>query len=289
VIPSIGKVKLGNLKPAQLDTLYRQLALTETTRGQRANDANPVPLSSRTVHHIHVVLHTALAHAVRAGDLPTNVCDRVSAPKVKATKRTVPNVDDLKRLLADSASDPLLPLWVTAVATGARLGELLGLQWTDLDSDNMTLHIHQTLLGCDAGTPVWGEPKTEAGKRTISVPAEVISVLHNHRQSQRENGSKVYAAYNLIFAAGNGNPLMQRNVVRSFKAALRRAGLPETIRIHDLRHAHATALRATGADIKDVSERLGHRDTTITNDLYTHAIAGRDASVAARFGVAMGW
>ncbi len=112
-----------------------------------------------------------------------------------------------------------------------------------------------------------------------------MDALRRHRQRQWDERRALGAAYQdagLVFCSHSGTPLQPRNVVRSFKRLLRRSGLPETIRLYDLRHAHATALLAAGVHPKVASERLGHASVALTLDTYTHSVQGLDADAAAR-------
>lgn len=135
------------------------------------------------------------------------------------------------------------------------------------------------------GAPEFGEPKTNRSRRTISLPSEAIDALRKHRVRQNEERLAIgeyYADYGLVFATQIGTALMARNVIRSFKAALTRAGLRTDIRIHDLRHFAATLMLAAGVHPKTASERLGHSQIGITLDLYTHAVQSLERDAAER-------
>jgi integrase len=122
-------------------------------------------------------------------------------------------------------------------------------------------------------------------RRTISLPDEAIAALRAHRARQNEErlaAGQNWIDYGLVFTTHIGTPLLQRNVIRDFKAALARAGLPRTIRFHDLRHAHATLLLRAGVPLKVASGRLGHGSIGITADLYQHLAQDLDADAAAR-------
>jgi integrase len=136
-----------------------------------------------------------------------------------------------------------------------------------------------------ACVPQFGDPNSATSRRTISLPEEAIAALRAHRARQNEErlaAGQNWADHGLVFATHIGTPLLQRNVIRDFKKALERAGLPQTIRFHDLRHAHATLMLRAGVPLKVASGRLGHGSIGITADLYQHVAQDLDADAAAR-------
>lgn len=167
----------------------------------------------------------------------------------------------------------------------------MGLQWGDIDLERATLTVRRTLLGARAMQPQFGDPKTAKSRRTIRLGAESLRLLKAHRQRQLEQRLLLgpdYLDYDLVFCTRLGAPLLRRNVIRAFKLALGRAGLPDTVRVHDLRHFAATTMRRAGIDLKSVSERLGHSSIRITGDLYTHAAPEMDQDAADRLERAVG-
>ena len=154
-----------------------------------------------------------------------------------------------------------------------------------MDLDAGTLSIRRTLTRVRAYVPQFGDPKSATSRRTIALPEEAIAALRAHRARQNQErlaAGEHWAGYGLVFATQIGTPLLQRNVIRDFKKALERAGLPRTIRFHDLRHAHATLMLRAGVPLKVASGRLGHGSIGITADLYQHVAQDLDADAAAR-------
>ncbi|HZO32355.1 MAG TPA: site-specific integrase [Chloroflexota bacterium] len=130
-----------------------------------------------------------------------------------------------------------------------------------------------------------GEVKSKNSRRTVMLPADAIAALRAHRIRQNEERLRLGEAWadgDLVFPSTIGTPIDQRNVIRLFKAALRRAGLSESTRFHDLRHASASIALAAGVDLKVISQRLGHSTITITADLYTHVVRKLDSDAADR-------
>jgi integrase len=281
VVPEIGTVKLASLKPEDVQKMYSRLLAKRITAGQGASITRPKTISPRTVHHVHVVLHTALEQAVRWERLYRNVCDVVDAPRVTKLETYTPSTSEVMRLLATSADDPFLPLWTVAALTGARLGELLALQWSDVNLDKKVVNIRRTLLTCTRnGIPAYGEPKSKAGWRTVPLGSRVVAALQALRQTQLEQRLRLGEAYqdhSLIFCSHTGTPLSHRNVERAFKAALQRAGMPEITRLHDLRHAAVSTLIDAGNSAVDVAKLVGHHSGAFTMLVYAHA-KGRDVA-----------
>jgi integrase len=278
LVPALGRHKLADLGPEHLVALYA----AKRKEG----------LAPRTVKYLHATMRRALALGVKWGSVSRNVAAAVDPPKVPRVEITPPSAEQVARLLdtAEANGDRLAPLWTVAAFTGCREGELLGLRWEDLDPAAGTLSIRRSLSDARGGAPTFDEPKTPRSRRTIRLSPDALAALRVQRDRQGWDRQKLgddYTDYGLVFASGLGTPLLKRNVIRAFKAALARAELPRSIRIHDLRHAHATIMRKAGADMKTVSERLGHSSIAITADLYTHAVAGPDADAAERMQAAI--
>jgi integrase len=268
--PGLGRHRLSALRPDHVQQFYESKMASA--------------LAPRTVHHCHAVLHRALEQAVRWGYVPRNVCDAVAPPSVPYRELEPPKPAQLGQLL-DAAGDRLAALWTVAIYSACRQGELLGLQWRDVDLDTGRLSVRRSLLSAQGGVPQYGEPKTDKSRRTLTLPPEAIAALRAHRDRQnfeRQRLGEAWADYGLVFTTVTGTPLDQRNVIRLFKAALKRAGLSETIRFHDLRHAAATLMLASGVDQKTAAARLGHSTIRLTMDLYTHAVQALDVDAAER-------
>jgi integrase len=223
--------------------------------------------------------------------IPRNPSDDVDPPT--ATKRDVrpPEPAELTRLLeaAEAAQDRLAALWALAIYTGCRQGELLALSWTDVDFDRATLSVRRNLIQVKNQTPLFGAPKSETSRRTISLPVAAVTALRAHkaRQAEEHLAAAHWADYDLVFCSAIGTPLLRRNVNRSFSAALKRAGSPAATRFHDLRHAHATFMLRAGVPLKVASGRLGHGSIAITADLYQHWAGDMDIDAAERAANAM--
>jgi integrase len=235
IVPALGKVKLSRLTPAHMQALYA----TKLREGMK-------PAS---VRQIHAILHKALDQAVRFNLIPINPASKVDPPKVRQEEITPLSAEQANKLLdvTRNERDRFEALYVLALTTGLRIGELLGLKWSDIDLDARRLRVSRQLQRGQEGL-IFTEPKA-ASRRTVDLPARTVEALKRHRKRQFEDALKAGGAPQdnaLVFAAALGTPLGPEMVTqRSFKPLLKRAGLPE-IRFHDLRHTFATLLLARG-------------------------------------------
>jgi integrase len=265
VIPHLGHVLVTKLTPQQLQALY-------STLGES--------LAPRTVGHVHRCLHVALETAVRWGLTYRNVADLVEPPRVEATPVTALSPAQARQLIAAVADDPHEALYVLAVTTGMRQGEILALRWSDVDLDAGRLQVVRSLAMVRGVGPVFQEPKTQKGRRAIALTSLAIGALRRHRARQREQRLKAgprWSDLDLVFPTEIGTPMSARNLLaRSFEPLLARSGLPK-IRFHDLRHSTASLLLAMEKHPKIVQEMLGHATIGITLDTYSHLLPSLQA------------
>jgi integrase len=268
--PSIGRVKLKALTPAHARTLYRQKL-----------DAG---LSPRTVNYIHVTLHKALSQAMGDGLVPRNAA-QVKAPRpAKPEIRPLPP-DQARKLIATAyaTGDRYAALYVLALHTGLRKGEMLGLRWDDLDLDaaTPTLQVRRTLSETRTGHK-FELPKSGKG-RSIKLSRKAVEALRSHRARQAEEKPRLGSLWQeggLVFPTMTGSTTSGTNLLgRYFRPLLKCAELP-AIRLHDLRHTCATVLLMAGKHPKYVQELLGHASISITLDTYSHVIEGMDGGLA---------
>jgi integrase len=262
LVPTLGEVKLQKLTAQQLDRLY----------AQKLEDG----LHPTTVAAIHNMLHTALDKAIRLGLISRNVCKLVTPPRVTQKEIKTLTVEQIRKLLEVAKSDPLEALFVLAVTTGMRRGELFGLKWQDIDFQKGILYVQRALVRMPTGEGYKEtEPKTKKSKRPIVLTARALEALNEHRARQLEQKSKVGDAWqnhDYVFCSPIGTHLQPgRNGLVRLKRLLQKAGLPE-IRFHDLRHSTATLLLSEGVHPKVVQEILGHSDIGMTMDTYSHVL-----------------
>lgn len=250
-------------------------------------------LAPRMVQLVHVVLHKALKQAVMDGLIPRNVTDAVRAPRPER-KEIEPLSPEQTRVLlatASEAGERFEALYVLAVSTGMRQGELLALKWEDIDFGTGTLQVKRTLSTATGGGFRFGAPKTTKSRRSIKLPGMALSTLKRHRKAQLEWRMKLaglFVDHGMVFTSQTGTPVMRQDLItRSFKPLLKRAGLPD-IRFHDLRHTCATLLLAKGVHAKLVQELLGHSTISITLDTYSHVLPGMGDAAAGAMDEALG-
>jgi integrase len=267
--PAFGRVKLSALTPAHVRALYREKL-----------DAGLAP---RTVRYVHVTLSKALKQAVADGLIPRNAAGSVKAPKPTKKEITPLDREQVKALFDTVSSERLEPLYILAVTAGLREGELLGLRWEDVDLGAGTMQVRRSLSEARSGR-IFEAPKSGKG-RSIRLTQRAVSSLRGHRKRQLEERMKLAGLWQeqgLVFPSQVGTPLGGRNLQRSFKRHLQRAGLARSFRFHDLRHTCATLLLRQGVNPKFVQELLGHGDVSLTLNVYSHVLPdmGDQAAVA---------
>lgn len=182
------------------------------------------------------------------------------------------DAEQAARLLGVAAERPLYALVYLALATGARLAELLGLRWQDVDLERRMLHIARSARRLQGRGVVFQDTKTHRSRRPVALSSQAVAVLRDHRRTQAEHWLAVgpaYAEQGLVFAGPTGRALDGGNARRAFSRITREAGL-DPLRFHDLRHATATLLLGRSIHPKIVADMLGHSQISITLDLYSH-------------------
>lgn len=275
LIPSLGHVPLTKLRPQHIQAYY-----SHALRQGRA-DGNG-GLSPKTVLHIHRLLREALQHAVKWQVLARNPADAVDPPRPQRYEPPMFSPEEVRRLLAAADDTPIGALIHTAVMTGLRRGELLGLRWRDVDFDAGILHVSQAAQWLPHEGWSFRPPKTRSSRRPVALGSATITVLREHRPRQLEERLTLGAAYidhDLVFASPSGTPIDTSHLRRVWERIVRASGLPH-LRFHDLRHIHATLMLVSGAHPKIVSERLGHSGVGITLDTYSHVLPNLQAQAA---------
>jgi integrase len=209
----------------------------------------------------HAVLRSAFKSAVSWRLIPSNPVEGVEAPKVPKTEMSTWSADELRRFLAYVKGDRFELLFRLAAETGWREGELLALRWSDFNFTSGTVTCSRTLTEID-GRLSFGEPKTEAGKRTVSLSAEMLKFI---------NGTLFVELYVepdwLVFRTRENTPVSMANFFKHFQKRVKEAGV-KRIRFHDIRHTNATLSLINGVDPRTLAGRLGHSDVRTTLSIY---------------------
>lgn len=264
LIPAFGYIALTQLRPEHLQKHY-----TATL------DSG---LSARTIRYHHAVIHKALQTALEWGILSRNVADAVRPPKAKDIEMQTWDEFEVSRFLEIAQASPYFALFHTALYTGMRRSELLGLQWQDLDFLFSQVSVNRSLHHLKDGSYVFTQPKSAKSRRNIALSPSAILVLREHREKQDTRTDN----QSLVFCQPDGKPLRPNTVTRTWQTIATRAGL-KNIRLHDARHTHASLMLRQGVHPKIVQERLGHSSIAITLDIYSHVVPGLQEAAANRF------
>lgn len=266
----LGRGRLDKLQPLDIQKVYGEMQ----ARG----------LSARVVRHTHSVLHNALKQACKWGLIVRNPSDSVDLPKVSHVERRVLSPDEAASFLEVAAVMPHGLIFEFALLTGMRPEEYLALQWGDVDLERGTAQVRRALVRHKKS---WSfeEPKTARSRRTVFLPAPLLSRLAAHKRGQAESRLKAGAswqAHGLVFCSEEGTPHSIPNLTyRYFRPILEKAELPR-IRLYDLRHSCATLLLIAEENPKVVSERLGHSTIVLTLDTYSHVLPTMQQRATAR-------
>ncbi len=268
--PALGHYRLQDLRADHIDALYADLLDGRYTRA-----------SASTVHHVHRTLRSALNTAVKRRLIPWNPAVQVELPEHRAARSSVWEPQHIATFLDTTAEHRLSALFHLIAFTGMRRGEAIGLHWRDVDLQRAHVVVAWQITEGDDG-PRLGAPKTAAGSRVVPIDPLTVDVLRHHRAAQdaeRAAWGQAWVEHGLVFTRENGDLLRPDVVTHTFRTLVEAAGVPP-IRLHDLRHTHASLALAAGVDIKVVSDRLGHSTTHITANLYTHVVPAVARSAA---------
>ncbi len=283
LIPELGGILLSQLGPRHLQAFYSQQKVQGRVDGKG-------PLSSKTVRYCHSLLAEALEHAVKMGLVSRNVARATEAPRVDHKVMSTLMLEDIPKFLGAAKGTPYHTLFYLLLHTGLRRGEALALRWKNVDLGLPSLGVLGYLSVTEtvyrlAGDYIVKEPKTPSSRRRIALPPSLVLVLRQHRTEQEAQQAllgKPLIDNDFVFAHPDGNPLDPSTVSHAFNKVIRKAGLPH-IRLHDLRHTHASLLLQAGVHPKVVQERLGHSSIRVTLDTYSHVMGGLQEAAAQHF------
>ena len=266
IISELGSIPLSQLEPRHLQTFYSQQKAYGRADGKGQ-------LSPRTARYCHSLLSEALGYAVKMGLVSRNVAEATQAPRFDSKVMPTLAPEDVPRFLEAAQETPYYTLFYLLLHTGLRRGEALALRWKSIDLGLASLGVSAYLSVVETayklnGTYVIKEPKTPHSRRRIALSPSLGLVLRQHRAEQQAQCAvlgKPLTDDNFVFTHPDGTPLDPSTVSHAFGKVIRKAGLP-TIRLHDLRHTHATLMLKAGVHPKVVSKRLGHSSIRITLD-----------------------
>lgn len=310
IAPSLGNIKLPKLSPIHLQNYYvdllndgkasiirrrierleKQLSEKEVLKDKQAltrakkrlakmKAEGECGLSATSVRYQHRIIHKALKQAMRWQMVARNVADAVEPPKATQVEVQYMKKNEVHRFIDCIKESPDYPLIITAIYTGMRQGEILGLRWQDVDLDAGILHVRQQLQYLPSRGFFFKEPKQNS-KRDIPMPLPVNAVLRSvkkeqdrikkvYEEAEQNSKKKAYHDNDLVFCNPDGSPRDGTELTKQFQALLEEHGF-QKISFHSLRHTFATMCRAAGMDLADIQDLLGHADISTTKKMYTH-------------------
>lgn len=269
IIPVLGDIPINLLKAAHVQGWVRGLQ----EKG----------LSPKTIRNAYNNINAAMKKAMVLQMIKSNPCVGVVLPKMKRYQAKVYSSTDVNNLLALAKGTDLHLIITLLTATGMRRGELLALKWNNVDLNKGVIHVKENIVQAGAEI-VEKAPKSAAGVRDITIGADVIGVLSEAKlqyYKDKANGGAGFADLGYVVHKPDGTPYRPDALTRKWERFLERNNLT-SIRLHDLRHTHATLLIQAGVSPKVVQQRLGHSDVTITLNTYTHVMPSMDQEAAAK-------
>jgi integrase len=286
LLPRLGHVPLQDLRTPDFDKLYRDLLVGGGRDGR--------PLSMTSVHHVHAAANKMLNDAERKGLVTRNVARLADAPSLTTARAKAPEMQvwtpaELAGFLRSIEGHHNEALFRTIAMTGMRRSEAVGLRWCDVELTRGALVVSQAATQVD-GVEQIDAPKSRRSRRVIDIDPATTAILQRYRSSQRELLFMLGIPMKIddrIFTTELGRPIRPDSVTQAFGRLVDSTDLPR-IRLHDLRHTHASHLLMAGVNVKVVSERLGHASVSFTLDTYAHVMPGQQAEAAAAVAALLG-
>jgi integrase len=255
------------------------LPLHDVTRSDVTEWVAGLKVAPSSVKRYHGVVRSALQEAVNLDLIPTNPADRVRMPKV--TRREHPQIPADALAAVFAAADQQTKLLIRlATATGVRKGQLVGFRWSDFDHERGTVTVARSVARADGGVLV---KETKTGSiHTMTIDADTLALVGEWRSHLEDELGAPLGDGTYLFAANveRTKPMYPDTVNARWRAVAQPAGLGH-IRVHDLRHFHATTLISQGVDVVTVASRLGHKNPAVTLRVYSHPITEADQAAAA--------
>jgi len=273
IVPFIGHKKLSKLSAEDMESWQAAMVRKGHTNNQRKRGIR--------------ILRNALNRAVKSRVLDFNPVQVLDIPKVEQREVVPLELDQLGKLFAECDHHRLGDIVPLALMTGLRLGELLALEWSDVNLSEGVLSVRKALQELKSGTSLKA-PKSKAGRRAVNLDPFAIQALKNRRQKAIDEGCHPDHV-SIVFPNTLGKHQFRGELTRKTWYPIRKAaGIPATVRFHDLRHSHASLMVAAGIHLKIVQERLGHSTYELTANTYSHLLDGAQADAANRVGELVG-
>lgn len=287
ILPYLGSFTLEKIKPTDLMKLYDMLEQDTQIRRLAKNNGERTlkPLSKKTILEHHRLISSMLHKAVYWQLIPFNPADRVQPPRASRAKRKFYDDEQCKVLLnnLNTLQENEFKYRVAIILdvfTGARLGELMGLEWNDIDFKNKEITINKASQYLPEKGIYTKEPKTSSSYRNVSIPDSVVEMLEEYKlwyDNQKELCGEFWHDSDRLFVQDNGKPMHPDTVSKWFGKFIKRIGLP-VINFHGIRHTNATLLISQNVDVAVVAARLGHAQISTTFNFYVHPLASHNRS-----------
>ena len=274
IVPAIGGIKLKQLTSIQIQRMYNEARTSG--RVQRKNKQESAELSNSYVRRIHMVLSGALKQAVKERLIPYNSCDNCRIPPKEKKEMTIIPPEKLGVYLSEAKKYGVLPMFFMELSSGLRRGELLALQWEDLDVKDHILSVSKQVVRMD-GNLVVTEPKTRNSIRKVALSQQAVELLIQEHEQHPDNPI-------LFPSPRTGDYWSPDAVSRINRKLLKNAGIEEHVHFHDLRHTFATMAISSGVNVKTLSSMLGHFSAGFTLDTYTHITNDMQRGAAEKIG-----
>ncbi|MBY0098683.1 MULTISPECIES: tyrosine-type recombinase/integrase [Bacillaceae] len=238
--------------------------------------------STNTIRKIHQMLHQALEQAVKWNMIKTNPVSKTAPPSIKTKDFKIWSFDEVHAFLEVSRKNRHYIMFLLAIYTGMRKGEILGLKWSDIDFEKKVIMVQRSVARISGLGYIFSSPKTKKSIRQVPIPDFFIEELLTHKKTQEEwkkRSGTQYQELDLVISTETGTIQDPRNVLREMRKICKNAKVTP-IRFHDIRHTHASILIAEGVDIVKVASRLGHTNPKITLEIYAHLMPNEDNDVA---------
>lgn len=284
IVGLLGDIRLCDLKPTHLIQFYNMLQENGIRKdkekivkdGQEILVQKQGGLSPKTIRHHHALLSSMLQTAVEWGIIKENICERVKPPKVPKTEKTVFTIEQAQELIKALNTEELKykVIVILAIFTGFRRGEIMGLEWSDINFEEGIIEIKRTSLYTKEYGIFEDETKTKSSVRAAYIPKEVVKLLKEYKMEWNTNKAKAKDKWHetdRLFVQWNGLPMHPDTISQWFPEFIRRHNLPH-VTFHGLRHTHASILLAMGMDIVSVADQMGHGSIEMLIKTYAHNV-----------------
>ena len=278
LIPALGAIPLTELQPQHIQSYYARAL-------EKGRADNKGGLSARSVLYHHRIMAKALDYGVKMGMTARNVTDVVTPPRVARVTMATLSPEEVSRFLDVAKESSYYVFFATLLYSGLRRGELLALRWRNLDLDKASLAVVETAYQLGNGEYIIKEPKTAHSRRMVLLSPALVELLKEYRADQELLRIQLgigLTENDFVFIRHDGSPIYPNAVSHAFHGIIKKVGLKH-VRLHDLRHTHATLMLKAGIHPKIVSERLGHANIGITLDTYSHVLPGLQEAAAEQF------